>query len=169
MVEEKKNNPSSIFARIEDGILVLILVGMVFLAFLQIVLRNVFGIGLVWIEPLVRQMLLWVALAGAMVATRNHNHITVDAISRFLPPGRIKFASGLLCDTFATIVCGLLTYSTFLVFYREFQDPLLDNIIPGLPHWASLLTLPIAFAVMTLRFSRFTFLSLRNTVKGKGP
>jgi TRAP-type C4-dicarboxylate transport system permease small subunit len=145
----------------------LILVGMVCLAFLQIVLRNVFGIGLIWIEPLVRQMLLWIALAGAMVATRDHNHITVDAVSRFLPPGRIKFASGLLCDTFAAIVCSLLTYSTFLVFYREFQDPLLGNIMPGLPHWASLLALPIAFGVMTLRFVRFSFLSFRNTLKGK--
>ena len=164
---EKQNNPFVIFARIEDGLLMLILVGMIFLAFLQIVLRNVFGIGLIWIEPLVRQMLLWVALAGAMVATRDHNHITVDAVSRFLPPGRIKFASGLLCDTFAAIVCALLTYSTFLVFHREFQDPLLGNIMPGLPHWASLMALPVAFGVMTLRFVRFSFLSLRNTLKGE--
>ena len=164
---EKPRNPFEIFARVEDGILMLILVAMVLLAFLQIVLRNVFGIGLIWIEPLVRQMLLWVALAGAMVATRDHNHITVDAVSRFLPPGRIKFASAFLCDTFATIVCSLLTYSTFLVFYREFNDPLLGYIMPGLPHWASLMTLPIAFGVMTLRFVRFSFLSLLHTVKGK--
>ena len=69
-------------------------------------------------------------------------------------------------DTFAAIVCGLLTYSTFIVFHREFQDPLLGNIMPGLPHWASLLALPVAFGVMTLRFIRFSFLSLRNTLKG---
>ena len=166
-VDEKSTNPFVIFAKIEDGILVLILVAMIFLAFLQIVLRNVFGVGLIWVEPLVRQMLLWVALVGAMVATRDHNHITVDAVSRFLPPGRVKSASGLLCDTFAAVVCALLTYSTFLVFHREFQDPLLGNIMPGLPHWASLLTLPVAFGVMTLRFVRFSFLSLRNTLRGE--
>ena len=166
---DKPRNPFVIFAKIEDGILMLILVGMVFLAFLQIVLRNVFGIGLIWIEPLVRQMLLWVALAGAMVATRNHNHITIDAVSRFLPPGRIKLASEFVCDTFATVVCGLLTYATFLVFYREFRDPLLGEIMPGLPYWASLLTLPLAFGVMSLRFLRFSLVSLLNTLKGKRP
>lgn len=166
-VGEKSTDPFAIFAKIEDGILMLILVAMIFLAFLQIVLRNVFGVGLIWIEPLVRQMLLWVALTGAMVATRDHNHITVDAVSRFLPPGRIRFASGLFCDTFAAVVCGLLTYSAFLVFHREFQDPLLGGIMPGLPYWASLLTLPVAFGVMTLRFVRFSFLSLRNTLRGK--
>jgi TRAP-type C4-dicarboxylate transport system permease small subunit len=162
----KPKNRFEIFARVEDGILMLILVSMIILAFLQIVLRNVFGVGLIWIEPLVRQMLLWVALVGAMVATRDHNHITVDAISRFLPPGRIKSATAFICDTFATIVCCLLTYSTFLVFYREFNDPLLGNIMPGLPHWASLLALPVAFGVMTLRFIRFSFLSLLQAVKG---
>jgi TRAP-type C4-dicarboxylate transport system permease small subunit len=97
------------------------------------------------------------------------NHITVDAVSRFLPPGRIKFASAFLCDSFATVVCGLLTYSTFVVFYREFTDPLLGNIVPGLPHWASLLTLPIAFGVMTLRFARFSVLAFLDTCKGKAP
>ncbi len=146
----------------------IILVGMIVLSFLQIMLRNVFGIGLVWVEPLVRQMLLWVALMGAVVATRDHNHITVDALSRFLPPGRIKHAAGFICDTFAMIICALLTYSTFTVFQLEFQDPQGGYIMPGLPLWGSLLTLPLAFGVITLRFVRFTVLSLVNLVKGRG-
>jgi len=153
--------------KFEDGLLVLILVGMIVLAFLQIMLRNVLGIGLVWIDPLVRQMLLWVALLGAMVATRNHNHITVDAISRFLPEGRIKYAAGLLCDTFAMIICGLLTYSTLQVFNLEFQNPTGGNIMPGLPLWGSLATMPAAFGIMTLRFVRFSFLSLIHLIRGK--
>lgn len=144
----------------------LILVGMIVLSFLQIMLRNVFGIGLVWIEPLVRQMLLWVALMGAVVATRDHNHISVDALSRFLPPGRIKYAAGFVCDAFAMIICALLTYSTFLVFKLEFQDPQGGYIMPGLPLWGSLLTLPVAFGIMTLRFVRFSVLSLLNLVRG---
>ncbi len=169
MGEERPQNPFVIIAKVEDGVLMLILVGMIFLAFLQILLRNVFGTGLVWIEPLVRQMLLWIALVGAMVATRDHNHITVDALSRFLPPGRIKSAVGALCDVFATVICGLLTYSTFLVFYREFQDPQLGNIMPGFPQWASLVTLPTAFGVMTLRFARFSLLDFRKILLGEAP
>lgn len=165
MMEDKKN-PFAFFARLEDSILMLILVGMVLLAFTQILLRNIFGIGLFWIDPLVRQMLLWVTLVGAMVATRKHNHISVDAISRYLPPGRIKSAAGFICDAFATIVCALLTYSTFRVFYMEYQDPLGGYIMPGFPLWASLITLPVAFGVMTLRFLSFSILSFMHTVNG---
>ena len=168
------------FWKVEDGLLMLILVSMIFLSFLQIVLRNVFGIGMVQIEPLVRQMLLWVALMGAVVATRDHNHITVDAVSRFLPPGRIKFGAGFICDTFATVICALLTYSTWFVFLWEFQNPQGGNIftfvIPfpwtgemmiRLPLWGSLLTLPVAFGIMTLRFVRFSILSLINCIRGE--
>jgi TRAP-type C4-dicarboxylate transport system permease small subunit len=111
-------------------------------------------------------MLLWVALVGAMVATRDHNHITVDAISRFLPQGRIKSAARFICDTFATVICALLTYSTFRVFHMEFQDPQGGYIMAGLPLWGSLATLPAAFGVRAIRFLRFTFLSLLDTLKG---
>ena len=164
---EEKQSPLAFLARLEDGVLIIIIMGMVLLAFIQIILRNIFGIGLIWIDPLVRQMLLWVTLTGAMVATRDHNHITVDAITRYLPPGRIKHATGFICDAFATIVCALLTFSTFSVFYMEFQDPLGGNIMTGLPLWASLLTLPVAFGVMTLRFLRFSIISLLHTIKGE--
>jgi TRAP-type C4-dicarboxylate transport system permease small subunit len=152
--------------KLEDGILTLILVSMIFLSFTQILLRNIFGTGLIWIDPLVRQMLLWITLVGAMVATRGHNHINVDAICRFIPPGRIKSATNFICDTFATIVCALLTYSTFSLFHMEFQDPQGGNIVTGFPLWASLLTMPVAFGVMTLRFVRFSILSLLHTIKG---
>lgn len=166
MIKGQKG-PLGFAAKLEDGILTLILVSMIFLSFSQILLRNIFGTGLIWLDPLVRHMLLWITLAGAMVATRGHNHITVDAIYRFIPPGRIKFATNFICDTFAAIVCALLTYSTFRVFHMEFQDPQGGPIMTGLPLWASLLTMPIAFGVMTLRFVRFSILSLLHTIKGE--
>ncbi|MEW6442174.1 MAG: TRAP transporter small permease [bacterium] len=157
---QAKTSRSGMVAKLEDGLLVLILVSMILLAFTEILLRNLLGIGLVWIEPLMRQMLLWVALLGAMVATREHNHISVDAIARFLS-GRRRLAAAFMGDAFATVVCALMTYSTFLVFYQEFREPRLGFVVAGLPVWASLLTLPVAFCVMTLRFFRFTLLSLR--------
>ena len=158
----------ALFWKLEEGLLMLILVGMIGLSFLQIVLRNLLGLGLVWIEPLVRQMLLWLALLGAVVAARNHNHITVDAVARFLPLGRVKFAAGFFCDAFAMVVCGLLAYSTLLVFQMEYQNPQGGTIIPGLPLWGTLLILPIAFGIMTLRFVRSSILSLVHLIRGKG-
>jgi TRAP-type C4-dicarboxylate transport system permease small subunit len=162
-----QKGPPGFAARLEDGILTLLLMSMIVLSCTQIVLRNFFETGLIWIDPLVRQMLLWITLVGAMVATREHNHITVDAVFRFIPDGRIKSATNFICNTFGAIVCVLLTYSTFRVFHMEFLDPQGGFIMTGLPLWASLLTMPVAFGVMTLRFIRFSILSLLQTIRGE--
>jgi len=71
--------------RVENGILVVLLLSMLAMAVFQIVLRNLFESGIVWGDILVRILVLWVGLAGAMVASRKGNHINIDILSRYLP------------------------------------------------------------------------------------
>ena len=54
--------------RLEDWLLVSMLAAMVVLAVTQIVYRNVAGGGVAWIDPLLRMLVLWVALSGAVIA-----------------------------------------------------------------------------------------------------
>jgi TRAP-type C4-dicarboxylate transport system permease small subunit len=70
--------------RIEDWLLILMLSAMVILAVAQILFRNVFDSGIVWADPLLRTLVLWVALSGAVIATRTNNHIRIDILSRYL-------------------------------------------------------------------------------------
>ena len=71
--------------QIEDGLIVAVLLFMVLLAVAQIVLRNFFGTSLVWIEPLLQNAVLWIGLLGAMIASRNDEHIRIDVASSLLP------------------------------------------------------------------------------------
>ena len=68
----------AVLHRIEDGILVAILCLMIGLAALQIVLRNFLGAGIVYADMLVRILVLWIGLVGAMVAARQNKHISID-------------------------------------------------------------------------------------------
>ncbi len=52
---------------IEDSLLVVILSSMIILAVYQIISRNLFSEGVVWIDPLLRILVLWVGQAGAGV------------------------------------------------------------------------------------------------------
>jgi len=72
--------------KFEDWFLIVLLAIMVLLAVAQIFYRNMFGIGLVWADPLLRTMVLWVALAGAVIATRTNNHIRIDFFTRYISP-----------------------------------------------------------------------------------
>ena len=48
----------------------------------QIVLRNLFSIGVTWGDGLTRLVVLWLALLGALAASREGSHITMGAVTR---------------------------------------------------------------------------------------
>ena len=72
--------------RAEDFLLAALLGGLLLLALLQIGLRVFFDSGLEWAEPVGRMGVLWLALLGALGATRKRRHIAIDALPRVLPP-----------------------------------------------------------------------------------
>ena len=54
----------------EDSLMVILLSATILLAASQIVLRNLFDSGLIWADPTLRIMVLWLSLLGAIAATR---------------------------------------------------------------------------------------------------
>ena len=64
--------------RIEDAILSALLLFMILLAAAQIFYRNLFDSGISWGDALVRILVLWVGLFGAMAASRKGDHIKID-------------------------------------------------------------------------------------------
>ncbi|MBA4395649.1 MAG: TRAP transporter small permease, partial [Desulfobacca sp.] len=76
----------SLLNRLEEMVLVSVLVLMVLLGALQVLFRNVLSVSLFWIDPVMRHMVLWIALLGASVATRENRHISIDLLSGRLSP-----------------------------------------------------------------------------------
>jgi TRAP-type C4-dicarboxylate transport system permease small subunit len=148
---------------IEDSLLVLALSVMILIAFAQIVLRNLAEFGLFWGDPLLRYLVLWIGLLGAMVATRENNHITIDVVSYFLP-SRARAAVRVLTDAFSALVCFLLTYASVNFLRDEIEGGLI--VFGRVPAWAAELILPVAFGVMGLRFLVYLGLHLRKTFEG---
>lgn len=66
-------------ARLENAIVTILLAAVVALSFGQIVARW-FGGGWIWIDELVRYLVLWLGMFGAVVATRTGKHIAIDAL-----------------------------------------------------------------------------------------
>jgi TRAP-type C4-dicarboxylate transport system permease small subunit len=137
----------------EDAFLVTILSSMILLAAGQIVLRNLFNVGFIWGDEALRLMVLWIAVAGAVAASRNDKHITIDVLDRFLP-GRIKSAKNVLIHGFTAVISAILTWYS-LQFVRtsyEFGDVLLG----GIPAWLLQIILPVGFGLIAYRYGLFT-------------
>ncbi|GMR07770.1 MAG: C4-dicarboxylate TRAP transporter small permease protein DctQ [Gammaproteobacteria bacterium] len=135
---------------VEDGLLVIMLSTMIVVASVQILLRNVWGTGLGWADPLLRILVLWVALLGAMVATRENNHITIDILSRYLPR-RGKQLSQLITNLFTSIVCGILAFHSARFVIQDYAAEV--SAFYAIPAWLFELIIPIGFAVICLRFA----------------
>ena len=135
--------------RVEQTLISIFLSIMIFIAVLQIVLRNIFATGLTWGDPLVRNLVLWVGFIGAAIATKEGKHICIDVMSQWAPPrGRIFIEFIILVSSF--IVCGLLTFAA-VKFVRN--EALMGTVtFVGISAWIPELILPITFGLMTLRY-----------------
>lgn len=126
---------------------------MILLAFLQVILRNVFSEGILWADPLLRHMVLWMGFLGASLATQKERHISIDLITRFLSPKKTHFTR-IVTNLFAAGVCWFLTEAgwTFLQNERETGDILLTIGAQSFPAWWFQIIIPVGFGLMSFRF-----------------
>jgi TRAP-type C4-dicarboxylate transport system permease small subunit len=134
---------------LEDALLTIALTATLLLAIGQILLRNIWHTGISWADPSLRVLILWIALLGAMAATRNSNHIRIDIIPRYLSL-TLRSYNDRITDLFAATVCAILAWHSARFVLFEYEDGSL--LFAALPAWACELILPLGFGVMALRF-----------------
>lgn len=137
---------------LEDAVLVVLLTAMIVLASGQILLRNAFDIAFIWTDELLRLMVLWIALAGAVAASRADRHINVAVLDRFVS-GRLAFAMRAVIHAFTAAVCALVAWVSleFVHTSREYGDVLLGSV----PAWWLQAILPLGFALIAWRYALF--------------
>ena len=136
--------------RFERFLLAVLVTGMVGLATLQILLRNIWHTGLTWSEPVLGMALLWLTMLGALAATGLGRHLSIDLAAALLPH-RWSVWLARVISIFSAIVCGLLAWAAgrYVGFQREMDiTPLL-----GLPVWKYYMVIPVVFWLMAFRFA----------------
>jgi TRAP-type C4-dicarboxylate transport system permease small subunit len=152
----------TIINRIEDAILVGLLLLMIVMAVLQIFLRDFFGSGIVWSEVLVRVLVLWVGLIGAMVASRQGNHINIDIMNRYLS-GRAKIVVKFVVELFTALICIVVAYYSLEFVQSEFAYG--GESFAKVPIWLCESIIPFAFMVISLRYFLLSFINFKNIIE----
>ena len=134
---------------IENVLLVSLLGGMMLLSVSEIVAREVFETGLFWSGEVVRLMVLWLAMIGAVAACRDDRHIRVDAISHLLSDRAIA-AARLVVDTFAAVVCAVIAWHAWR--YLQIEVEFEETVLIDTPAWIVHAVVPVAFALLSYRF-----------------
>lgn len=142
---------------LEDGLIVAVLCSMMLLAVAQIVLRNFFGLGLTWVDPLLQNGVLWIGMLGAMIASRDDGHIQIDLGSRYLSPLGRRLVL-LATDLFTTLICALVAWFSFHYVRDEAAFPMMA--FGNVPAWWLQVIIPAGFALIAVRFGILFILGL---------
>ena len=134
---------------VESGMLVGMLAVMIALAAYQVVARNFFDTGIVWGDSLVRVLVLWITLLGAMVASRNDEHIRMDLISRFLSDAGKRLLRR-IGSLFTCVICALFAWYSYQLVSLEYEFQ--DLAFAKVPVWACEAVMPLGGGVMALRY-----------------
>lgn len=135
--------------RVETGLMTILMVAMVLVAFGQIALRNLFEFSFLWADPFLRHLVLWTGMLGAAMATRDGRHIKIDVLSQLLP-ARGRLVLNTLTNLFSSAVCGILVYAAYKFVRDEFHFG--GEAFLSVPGWIVQLILPAVFTIITVRF-----------------
>lgn len=148
--------------RLENSLMIAIFLAMLVMAVLQIVLREVFSVGISWGDVLVRILVLWICLLGAMIATRLDKHIRIDVLALFMPE-KIQTALQGSVRLFAAVVCGIMTWQGMRLVLLDFEFATLA--FARVPAWVCEVIIPFGFAVMALRYTIITITYFKGLLK----
>lgn len=136
------------FHKLENASLTALFAALLSLGVTQIVARNFFGHGFAWIDPMMRALVLWIALFGAMVATRQRSHIRIDIAGQWLYGGYRKVAN-IITDIFTGVVAVIIAIASYRFMGFEYDDGTIA--FAGIPTWVVATALPFAFGLIALR------------------
>jgi TRAP-type C4-dicarboxylate transport system permease small subunit len=156
---------AALWEGIEQVLLSVLVVGMVAVAALQIVLRNIFHTGLAWGGAALGGAMLWMTMLGALAATGATRHITVDLVSHVLP-SHLREVARAVTNLFSSVVSGLLTRAAlrYVLLQREMGAEGM-----GGSSWTLYVILPVCLALLTFRFALQAVCSAARAVRSGRP
>jgi len=135
--------------RIETALMSVLLLGVILLEALQILLRNFFSYSIYWADGFIRLCVLWLAVIGAVAASREGRHLAIGIVNRYFPKAWHRPAA-VLSSSFAFVVSAILAWhaTRFVLDTWRFDDSVLGN----LPAWPFQAVMPVGFALISWRF-----------------
>jgi len=150
--------------KLEDFILIGMLLAAILIAVTQIFLRNFFDSGLVWGDVFLRIIVLWIGMFGAMYASRNDEHINIELGIKYLSD-TIKPYVQAVVYLFTATICGIVAWYSYQFVLFEYEDG--SIAFAKVPVWLTEVIIPIAFANISIRYLISTVLLFTHKEKAE--
>ena len=139
----------ALLLKLETYLLSTLLISTILIAVGQIILRNLLDIGLFWAESTLRVSVLWVVLLGAMLASRENEHIAIDFFVHKMNAKTKRFIKK-LTDLFSALLCFIMAYYSVIFVQSEYQEGSLAFAF--IPNWFCEAIIPFTFFIIAIRY-----------------
>jgi len=127
-----------------------LLFSMIFLSFGQVVSRNLFSKGFIWIDIVLRIEVLWLTFIGAALATEYRQHIKIDFLSNVISSHRFKKQINIIAQVFAMLIC-LALFIISANYIQVISIKSSSTLFKGIPDWAFKIVIPYCFFMIFFR------------------
>lgn len=149
----------SFIATLEGAIVVVILSFMLILGIYQVIARKLFQGGFIWGEVLLRNLVPWIGLLGASLASQKDKHIGIDVITRILPPFWKKIVQ-IIIGVFVVYVSFLFFNASLMYLKSE-----AGSTIIGIPSWKFQIIFPCTFILIIFHYAVKSILGILTLFK----
>ena len=122
----------------------------VIVLFVNVFARYLFSAASTWAEEAIRYAIVWVTFLGCSQCAKTGTHVGIDIFIQILPQGCQRFFTA-LGQFIGAAFCAIATYcgieATNLVLSTWQRSPAIM-----MPMWIIYISIPIGFALTTLRF-----------------
>jgi len=157
------NKVTLLLNRLEQFVLVFLLMVLIGFSFSQIVMRNLFESGFLWGEQFIRILVLWLGLLGAIYAGRENKHIRIDLASHYFSDAFNRIAM-IIANLVTAVICAVAGYYSLMFVNDEYHEGGLA--FANIPVWITEAIIPFAFALLSLRFILYSLQQLFNPNTG---
>ena len=151
--------------RIETGLIAILVLAMVLLAGAQIVLRDFFETGIPSADPLLRAMVLWAAMLGALAAARDDKHIGIDFVTHFVH-GRARRVLRAITLLFAAGASAAIAWYGIGLVRLDIGS---GAATAGIPNGLVEAIVPVGFGLLALRLAVRAFAPPRSDAPALAP
>lgn len=148
-MREMLNKANFFIGNFEKIFLYIILFSLITLAFGQVVLRNFFDIGYLWIDQIIKMEVLWITFLGASRASDSKGHLCIDILSYYISGSMRKFVI-FSSDILLLVACIFFFYASYDSI-MILQKTGISHIISGVPDWLFRVIIPYFFAITFFR------------------
>lgn len=101
----------------ESAVMIVAMATIVTLICVQVVLRYVFNESLIWVEELVRYLVVWMSLLGAGLGLKEKTHIAISILQKVLSPAQGRVVQALADVLILALGALLLVYGLRLALH----------------------------------------------------